>query len=163
MRTEAAIRIRMLKTVVSGFPFRDNYEIDMEAKTRVLRKRLPALLLPCTLNQTISANYSASSLPKSSPISNPGSTLNTFIASARSSMTRSRNAPSLHISMQCDIPKLCILAGSRVGDTVLDPFAGSGTVGKVAMELGRKAVLIELNPAYIELAEDRTFVTPGFL
>jgi DNA modification methylase len=62
-----------------------------------------------------------------------------------------------------EIPKLCILAGSKLGDTVLDPFAGSGTVGKVAMELGRKAVLIELNPAYIELAEDRTFVTPGFL
>jgi len=62
-----------------------------------------------------------------------------------------------------EIPKLCILAGSHVGDTVLDPFAGSGTVGQVALELGRKAILIELNPAYIELAEDRTFVTPGFL
>jgi DNA modification methylase len=62
-----------------------------------------------------------------------------------------------------EIPKLCILAGSRVGDTVLDPFGGSGTVAKVALELGRRAILIELNPAYIELAEDRTFVTPGFL
>jgi DNA modification methylase len=62
-----------------------------------------------------------------------------------------------------EIPKLCILAGSRVGDTVLDPFAGSGTTGKVALELGRRAILIELNAAYIELAEDRTFVTPGFL
>jgi DNA modification methylase len=62
-----------------------------------------------------------------------------------------------------EIPKLCILAGSRPGNTVLDPFAGSGTVGKVALELGRRAVLIELNPAYVELAEDRTFVTPGFL
>jgi len=62
-----------------------------------------------------------------------------------------------------DLIKPCILAGSRVGDTVLDPFAGSGTTGKVALEFGRKAILIELNPAYIELAEDRTFVTPGFL
>jgi DNA modification methylase len=62
-----------------------------------------------------------------------------------------------------EIPKLCILAGSRVGDTVLDPFAGSGTVGQVALELGRRAVLIELNPAYVELARSRTFVTPGFL
>jgi site-specific DNA-methyltransferase (cytosine-N4-specific) len=60
------------------------------------------------------------------------------------------------------LPKLCILAGSRVGDTVLDPFAGSGTVGQVALELGRRAVLIELNPAYVELANARTFVTPGF-
>jgi DNA modification methylase len=62
-----------------------------------------------------------------------------------------------------EIPKLCILAGSKLGDTILDPFAGSGTVGRVALELGRRAVLIELNPAYIELAEERTFVTPGFL
>jgi DNA modification methylase len=62
-----------------------------------------------------------------------------------------------------EIPKLCILAGSRPGDVILDPFAGSGTVGQVALELGRRAILIELNPAYIELAEDRTFVTPGFL
>jgi DNA modification methylase len=62
-----------------------------------------------------------------------------------------------------EIPKLCILASTKVGDTVLDPFAGSGTVGQVALELGRRALLIELNPAYIELAEDRTFVTPGFL
>jgi hypothetical protein len=62
-----------------------------------------------------------------------------------------------------EIPKLCILAGSKPGDTILDPFAGSGTVGKVALELGRRAVLIELNPAYIELARERTFVTPGFL
>jgi DNA modification methylase len=62
-----------------------------------------------------------------------------------------------------EIPKLCILAGSKLGDTILDPFAGSGTVGQVALELGRKAILIELNPAYIELAQARTFVTPGFL
>jgi site-specific DNA-methyltransferase (cytosine-N4-specific) len=62
-----------------------------------------------------------------------------------------------------EIPKLCILAGSRVGDTVLDPFAGSGTVGQVALELGRRAVLIELNSDYIALAEARTNVTPGFL
>jgi site-specific DNA-methyltransferase (cytosine-N4-specific) len=61
-----------------------------------------------------------------------------------------------------EIPKLCILAGSRVGDIILDPFAGSGTTGKVAIELGRRAILIELNPDYIQLARDRTNVTPGF-
>jgi DNA modification methylase len=61
-----------------------------------------------------------------------------------------------------EIPKLCILAGSRPGDVILDPFAGSGTVGQVALELGRRAVLIELNPAYISLARDRTNVTPGW-
>jgi DNA modification methylase len=61
-----------------------------------------------------------------------------------------------------EIPKLCILAGSRPGDVILDPFAGSGTTGKVAIELGRKAILIELNPEYMRLARARTCVTPGF-
>ena len=62
-----------------------------------------------------------------------------------------------------DLIKPCILAGSRLGDTVLDPFSGSGTTGKVALELGRKTVLIEINPAYVQFARDRTCVTPGFL
>ena len=56
-------------------------------------------------------------------------------------------------------PKLiepCILAGSKVGDTVLDPFFGSGTVGEVCESLGRKWIGIELNPAYGKLAERRT-------
>lgn len=55
-------------------------------------------------------------------------------------------------------PKLiepCILAGSKYRDTILDPFAGSGTTGMVAMQLGRKATLIELNPDYIKLIEKR--------
>jgi DNA modification methylase len=50
----------------------------------------------------------------------------------------------------------CILAGSAQGDTVLDPFFGSGTVGKVAERLGRKWVGIELNPAYVGIAEKKT-------
>jgi DNA modification methylase len=53
------------------------------------------------------------------------------------------------------------LAGTKPGDTTLDPFFGSGTVGQVALELGRKCIGIELNPAYIELAKRRTNVTPG--
>jgi DNA modification methylase len=44
---------------------------------------------------------------------------------------------------------------------VLDPFAGSGTTGMVAFELGRRCVLIELNPDYIELIRERTNVTPS--
>ena len=45
--------------------------------------------------------------------------------------------------------------------TVLDPFAGSGTTGMVALELGRKAVLIELNPEYVKLIRQWCDVTPG--
>ena len=62
-----------------------------------------------------------------------------------------------------DLIKPCILAGSRIGDTVLDPFAGSGTVGEVCTGLGRKSVLIELNPEYIEMIKIRTNVTIGML
>ena len=40
----------------------------------------------------------------------------------------------------------CILSSTNEGDIVLDPFAGTGTVGKVALRLGRKAILIESNP-----------------
>lgn len=56
----------------------------------------------------------------------------------------------------------CILAGSRAGDTVLDPFAGSGTTGKVAIENGRKGIMCELNPDYIDLIKRRTNTTIGF-
>jgi site-specific DNA-methyltransferase (adenine-specific) len=48
-----------------------------------------------------------------------------------------------------------IQAGSPKGGTVLDPFMGSGTTLKVARDLGRKGVGIELNPEYIELARKR--------
>jgi DNA modification methylase len=48
-----------------------------------------------------------------------------------------------------------ILAGSSLGDTVLDPFFGSGTTGFVAKNHGRKYIGIELNPEYIKIAETR--------
>ncbi len=48
-----------------------------------------------------------------------------------------------------------ILAGSRPGDLVLDPFVGSGTTAAVAQALGRDYLGIDLNPAYIKLAEAR--------
>jgi site-specific DNA-methyltransferase (adenine-specific) len=50
----------------------------------------------------------------------------------------------------------CILAGAPQGGVVLDPFGGSGTTGMVANKLGRKAVLIELNPDYVEQIKART-------
>jgi DNA modification methylase len=54
-----------------------------------------------------------------------------------------------------DLAVPCILAGSEVGDTVLDPFAGSGTTGVVALRHGRKFIGVELNPEYVKLAEER--------
>jgi DNA modification methylase len=55
----------------------------------------------------------------------------------------------------------CILAGTKPGDVVLDPFGGSGTTGEVALELGRRAELIELNPDYAKIIDKRTNVTMG--
>ena len=49
----------------------------------------------------------------------------------------------------------CILAGSRPGDTVLDPFFGSGTTGAVAKRFGREYIGIDLNPRYLEKAKIR--------
>ena len=49
----------------------------------------------------------------------------------------------------------CILAGSKPDDLVLDPFAGSGTVGVVALRHGRNFVGTELNPEYAEIARQR--------
>ncbi len=60
-----------------------------------------------------------------------------------------------------DLIKPCILAGCPVGGTVLDPFGGSGTTGMVAREIGRNAILIELNPDYVPLIEQRINITPG--
>jgi DNA modification methylase len=49
----------------------------------------------------------------------------------------------------------CILAGSREGDTVLDPFAGAGTVGVVCRKHRREFVGIELNEEYAKMARGR--------
>ncbi len=49
----------------------------------------------------------------------------------------------------------CILAGCPKGGSVLDPFGGAGTTGMVADRLERNAVMVELNPAYAQMAEYR--------
>lgn len=58
-------------------------------------------------------------------------------------------------TMPPDIAETCILAGSRTGDMILDPFAGAGTTGLVADRLGRHSTLIELNPKYCEMISQR--------
>lgn len=49
----------------------------------------------------------------------------------------------------------CILAGSRPGDIVLDPFMGSGTTAQVALQHGRQYIGCELNPEYKKLQDER--------
>jgi DNA modification methylase len=58
-------------------------------------------------------------------------------------------------TMAPELARTCILAGCPEGGTVLDPFGGAGTTGLVADQLGRDAILIELNPQYAELARNR--------
>jgi DNA modification methylase len=45
--------------------------------------------------------------------------------------------------------------GEPVPCVVLDPFGGSGTVAKVARDLGRSSILIEINPEYVQIAKKR--------
>lgn len=54
-----------------------------------------------------------------------------------------------------DLIRPCILAGSRPNGLVLDPFMGSGTTARVAIEHGRRFVGYELNPEYCNLIRER--------
>ena len=54
-----------------------------------------------------------------------------------------------------DLIEPCIKAGCPEGGVVLDPFGGAGTTGIVAQSLNRQAILIELNPEYIEISKNR--------
>lgn len=71
-----------------------------------------------------------------------------FIAPARSAEEHFAVMPE-------EVARRCILAGSEEGDTVIDPFFGSGTVGVVASALDRHCVGIELNPEFAALAKRR--------
>jgi DNA modification methylase len=57
----------------------------------------------------------------------------------------------------------CVLAGSKEGDTVLDPFSGSGTTGEVALLHNRNYVGTELNPDYADISVDRISNAVGML
>lgn len=54
-----------------------------------------------------------------------------------------------------ELAKICILAGSKPGDTVLDPFSGSGTTGATALKEGRNYIGIEINPDTCKIQEQR--------
>lgn len=57
----------------------------------------------------------------------------------------------------------CVLAGCRPGGTVLDPFAGSGTTGSVALDHGRGFVGIDVSTAFLDLAIDLRFAQRAML
>jgi DNA modification methylase len=64
--------------------------------------------------------------------------------------------PEAHFAtFPIDLAQDCILAGSKPGDTILDPFAGAGTTGLACLKHGREFVGIELNAAYIDIANER--------
>lgn len=58
-------------------------------------------------------------------------------------------------TMAPELAETCIKAGCPPGGIVLDPFGGAGTTGLAADRLQRSAVLIELNPSYVELQQRR--------
>jgi DNA modification methylase len=55
-----------------------------------------------------------------------------------------------------ELAKRVISYYSFKGDVVMDPFAGSGTVGAAAAQLDRRFVLFEINPDYIPLIQEST-------
>lgn len=59
-------------------------------------------------------------------------------------------------TMPPELAQRCILAGSRMGDEVLDPFLGSGTTGEVAEANGRRWFGVEIQPDYAPLIDERT-------
>ena len=54
-----------------------------------------------------------------------------------------------------EIPRRCILAGSREGDIILDPFVGSGTAGLVALRNGRSFIGVDASAKYLAMARAR--------
>ena len=62
-------------------------------------------------------------------------------------------------SHPCPIPeelvRRIILSTTKEGDLVIDPFCGSGTVCKVAKDLGRNFIGVDTDKEYCKIAEDR--------
>lgn len=86
---------------------------------------------------------------------------NASVATTRNARTIWRITPRPYkgahfAAMPPELAARCIMAGSRFGDTVLDPFGGSGTVGEECSVLGRRWIAVELQPDYQPLIEERT-------
>jgi DNA modification methylase len=69
---------------------------------------------------------------------------------------KTRPYPDAHFAtFPAALVEPCLAVSSCPGDLVLDPFIGSGTTGLVALKTDRRFVGIELNPAYLRIAEHR--------
>ena len=67
-----------------------------------------------------------------------------------------RGFPDAHFAtFPPDLIRPCILAGCMASGVVLDPFLGAGTVGVVCVEEARRYLGIEINPDYVDMAEQR--------
>jgi len=62
-----------------------------------------------------------------------------------------------------ELPKRCIKMFTFVGDTVLDPFLGSGTTVKAAMELNRNAIGYEINENFLNVIKEKLGLNRGLL
>lgn len=129
----------------------------------------PALIEPCILAGTSSHGYCAKCgapwVRQSEPIIQAGHTGSTDSAYPEGS-TANRLALLRQAAREQGVEytgarrttgwkATCACAAGIVPGVVLDPFGGAGTTGLVADRLGRDAILIELNPAYADMAENR--------
>lgn len=73
------------------------------------------------------------------------------------------NSKAHPAQMPVGLAARAILFSTDEGDTVLDPFMGSGTVGVAAMRTGRRFIGIELDPAYFQIAAERIANAAGDL
>ena len=82
----------------------------------------------------------------------------TSFKSGRSGYFKADGTPVATPKKDLGFKKQCqCVSNESKGGTVLDPFGGSGTTGLVAQNNNRNAILLELNPEYIEIAESRLY------